>query len=103
VKKVIYQQVYSFAAKLGALEGYVYPKEMEERYLLRWVEHLLEEYLELPLNVRKEIQGLCDGTAGRAVHSLLPKLGEGDEVIRKLMGMIVGKPPSSTDDFFHGR
>lgn len=100
----IYQQLYDFAAKAGALEGYVYPKErVDFDYLPRWVDHLMEQYRGLPPEVRDEFQGLCDRTLGRAVQSLLPSLGEDHEVIRKLKSMISGKLPSSPNDFTHGK
>ena len=45
----IYQEVYDFAAKAGALEGYVYPKEkVDLSYLPRWVDNLVTQYHRLP-------------------------------------------------------
>ena len=96
----IYQQVYDFAAKAGALEGYVYPKErVDPRYLPPWVDHIVDQYHALPPEVRDEFQGLCDSTIGRAIQSLLPSLGEDHEVIKKLKSIVLGKLPSSPDDF----
>lgn len=100
----IYQEVYDFAAKAGALEGYVYPKEkVDFNYLPQWVDNLVNHYHRLPSEVREEFQGLCNGTIGRAVQSLLPYLGEDHEVIKKLNGVISGKLPSSPNDFTYGR
>ncbi len=100
----IYQEVYDFAAKAGALEGYVYPKEkVDLNYLPRWVDNLVNHYHSLPSEVREEFQGLCNGTIGRAIQSLLPYLGEDHEVIKKLKSVISGKLPSSPDDFTYGR
>lgn len=99
-----YQKVYEFAASAGALEGYVYPKErVDLRSLLRWVNHLVAQYEDLPAGVRLEFQVLCDGTLGRAIQSLQPILGGDHEVIQKLKKMVVGKLPLSYDDFDHGR
>lgn len=100
----MYQEVYDFAAKAGALEGYVYPKEkVDLNYLPQWVDNLVNQYCGLPSEVKKEFQGLCNGTLGRAIQSLLPSLGEDHEVIRKLRSIISGKLPSSPSDFTYGR
>ena len=38
----IYKEVYDFAAKAGALEGYVYPKDkVELDYIPQWVDNLV--------------------------------------------------------------
>lgn len=95
-----YKEIYEFAAAAGAFEGYVYHMDkVNPGYLPRWVDNLINSYQELPPEVRTEIQGLCDGTLGRAVRSLIPVLGEDHEVIGKLKGLIRGKMPSSPDDF----
>jgi len=100
----IYQEVYDFAAKAGALEGYVYPKEkVDLNYLPRWVDNLVNQYHSLPPEVREEFQGLCNGTVGRVIQSLLPCLGEDHEVIKKLKSVLSGKLPLSPDDFTYGR
>jgi hypothetical protein len=95
----IYRKLYDFAAKTGSLEGYVYPKEMDPSYLSLWVDHMVEEYQDLPPEVKKEFQDLCDATVGRTIQSLLPSLGEGHEVIKKLKSLTVGNLPSSYDEF----
>jgi len=100
----IYQEVYDFAAKAGALEGYVYPKEkVDLGYLPRWVDNLVDHYRRLPSEVREEFQSLCNGTLGRTIQSLLPSLGESHEVIKKLKSIISGNLPSSPHDFTYGR
>ena len=64
----IYKALYDFAAKAGALEGYVYPKEkVEPSYLPLWVDHIVEGYQALPLEAREEFQDLCNQTVGRAI------------------------------------
>ncbi len=96
----IHRAIYDFAAKAGALEGYVYPKEkVDPSYLPVWVDHIVEGYQSLPPDARAEFQDLCDQTIGRTIASLLPILGENHEVIRKLKSMTAGKLPSSPDDF----
>jgi hypothetical protein len=100
----IYQEVYDFAAKAGALEGYVNPKgKVDLGYLPQWVDNLVNHYRRLPSEVREEFQGLCNGTLGRTIQSLLPSLGEDHEVIKKLKSIISGNLPSSPNDFTYGR
>jgi len=99
----IYKKVYDFAAKAGALEGYVYPKEMEPSLLPVWVDHIVQGYQALPPEVREEFQDLCDGTLGRAIQSLLPILGEDHAVIKKLKSCTAGTLPGSYDDFPNGK
>jgi len=99
-----YQEVYDLAAKAGALEGYVYPKEkVDLNYLPQWVDHLVNQYQRLPAEVREEFQVLFNGTIGRTIQSLLPNLGEEHEVIEKLKSVMSGKLPSSPNDFTYGR
>ncbi len=100
----IYIEIYDFAAKAGALEGYVYPKEkIDSHYLPQWVDNLVNQYHHLPPEVREEFQGLCDGTIGRTLQALLPILGKDHEIINKLKSMGSGKLPLSFDDFTFGR
>ncbi len=99
----VYRQIYDFAAKAGALEGYVYPREkVDPGYLPRWVSNLLQDYLALPDEVRSEFQDLSDGTLGRAIRSLIPLLGEDHDVIKQLRSLTQGSLPSSPDDFSRG-
>jgi len=100
----IYRQVYDFAAKVGALEGYVYSKEkVEFSYLPGWVDNIVKHYHSLPSEVREDFKSLCNGTLGRTIQSLLPLLGEDHEVIKKLKSIVSGKLPSSPNDFTYGR
>jgi hypothetical protein len=95
----IYRDIYDFAAKAGALEGYVYPKGLEVSYLPLWVEHVVERYNALPDEVKGQFQDLLDGTVGRAVKSLIPVVGEDDPAIKKLRSIMKGELPGSYDDF----
>jgi len=100
----VYSDIYEFAARAGAFEGYVYQKEkLEPGSLDRWVDHLITQYKVLPPDVRQEFQSLCDGTIGRAIRSLIPLVGETHELIGKLKTMTAGKLPSSPDDFSRER
>ena len=95
-----YRMLYDFAAKAGALEGYVYPKEkIEPQYLPAWIDHVVEGYQALPSEARAEFQDLCDATLGRTIASLIPLLGEEHDVIKKLRSITKGTLPSSSDDF----
>jgi len=96
----VYRSIYDFAAKAGALEGYVYPKEkVEPSYLPTWVDHIVQGYQALSPEARAEFQDLCDLTIGRAIAALVPVIGADHDVIRKLKGLTAGKLPSSPDDF----
>ena len=100
----IYNDIYEFAARAGAFEGYVYLREgLVANSLERWVDHLLEGYNAVAPDVRNEFQDLCDGTIGRAMQSLIPSIGESHEIITKLKGLTVGRLPSSPDDFSRKR
>ncbi|HNS77426.1 MAG TPA: hypothetical protein PKM17_02155 [Syntrophorhabdus sp.] len=100
----VYSDIYEFAARAGAFEGYVYQREgLTAESLERWVDHLVEGYNVVAPDIRKEFQSLCDGTIGRAIQSLIITLGEHHEIIRKLRGLTSGKLPSSPDDFSRKR
>jgi hypothetical protein len=60
---------------------------------------VLRAYEAVPAEARAAFQDLVNGTAGRAVLSLLPLLGEDHEVIRGMKGIIRGPLPASPDDF----
>ncbi|MBU2497683.1 MAG: hypothetical protein KKE57_02170 [Proteobacteria bacterium] len=95
-----YTMIYEFAASAGALEGYVYSrKEIDMKALSVWVDNLLAAYRHIPAEIRREFQSSCDQTLGRAIRSLIPLLGEGDEIISKLKLMVVAPLPGSPDDF----
>ncbi len=96
----IHRDIYEFAARAGALEGFVYGKEsMEPGSLTNWVKSVVKQYNALPTDVRAEFQDLCDGTLGRATRSLMPLLGEDHELITQLKALVQGELPSSRDDF----
>jgi hypothetical protein len=100
----VYSDIYEFAARAGAFEGYVYQRKgLTPGSLDRWVEHLVAQRNVIPPEVRQEFQDLCDGTIGRAIESLVPMLGENHEVIMKLKSITVGRLPSSPDDFSRKR
>lgn len=100
----VYSDIYEFAARAGAFEGYVYQRKgIAAHSLERWVDHLIEGYNAVPVEARKEFQDLCDGTIGRAIQSLIPDLGENHEIIKKLKSLTVGKLPVSPDDFSRKR
>jgi hypothetical protein len=94
------RELYEFAAKLGAFEGYVYHKDVADpKYLPKWAQHLVSQYSALPEKAREEIQPLVDETAGRALKSILPVLGDEHEAIKLLRNLIKGELPASPDDF----
>lgn len=100
----IYKDIYDFASKAGALEGYLYPKDkVDLKYIQGWVDNLLNQYEKLPPDVKDEFQELCNKTIGRALHSLLQYMEEDQEVVKKLRMMILGRLPASYDDFDHKR
>jgi hypothetical protein len=96
----IQRDIYEFAARAGAFEGYVYERKgLDPASLKEWVDHLARGYASLPPEARSEFQSLLDGTIGRAIQSLLPMIGEEDEIIKKLRRLTAGEIPSSPDDF----
>lgn len=95
----INRQIYDFAAKAGALEGWVYKREVDVSYLPLWIQHIVDLYGGLPSEVRNEIQDMCNETIGRTIHSLEPVLGADHELMVKLRGLTVGAIPNDPDDF----
>jgi hypothetical protein len=94
------REIYRFAARAGALEGYVYHKQdIEPEHITQWVGHVVEEYNSLPVAVRNEFQDLCDATVGRAIQSLISALGEDHTLVGQLRTIVVGTLPTSPDDF----
>jgi len=93
------RDVYDFAAKVGSLEGYVFPKEMETSYLPAWIGHVVQGYKMLPEEVRQEIQDLCNTTVGRTIQSLIPVLGENHELVKQLKSIFTGELPLSPYEF----
>ena len=100
----IHSDVYEFAARAGAFEGYVYERpEIDPDSLEKWVDHLIRGYASLPPEVRAGFQPMCNGTIGRAIRSLLRTVGSEHEIIGRLKGLIAGDMPSSPDDFDRSR
>ncbi|MFC2031942.1 hypothetical protein ACFLUS_00995 [Chloroflexota bacterium] len=50
-----YEELFKFAAKAGALEGYLYEREKVEP-LDNWINNIEKMYANLPDNVRKDIR-----------------------------------------------
>ena len=50
-----YEQFFNFAAKAGALEGYLYEREKIEP-LTNWVNNIDEMYRKLPESVKRDIE-----------------------------------------------
>jgi len=96
----MYKQIYDFAASAGALEGYVYGKAaLSEAVIAKWCDNLVTAYNRIPPEVREQFQPSCNGTVGRAIHSLTPLMGKDHETISTLRSLIAGQLPSSADDF----
>jgi hypothetical protein len=96
----LYREIYEFASSAGALEGYVYAKEkLDTGRLENWIKNLVNQYHDLPGEVRQDFQTSLDRTVGRTVQSLIPVLGEDHDDIRVLKSMIVGEIPRSPHDF----
>jgi hypothetical protein len=94
------REIYDFGAHAGSLEGYVYGWiNVDPEYLPAWSQNLIKEYQALPERVTAEIQPALDGTLGRAVRTIVPRLGEDHVAVKNLMGMIKGRLPLSPDDF----
>ena len=96
----LYTKIYEFAASAGALEGYVYRKDViDMEDLTNWVENLVAAYNHLPSEAIDEFQSSLDQTIGRAIRSLSSASGQEHEILRKLKSMVVGSLPDSADDF----
>lgn len=50
-----YEQFFKFAAKAGALEGYLYEREKIEP-LTNWVNNINDMYRKLPENVKRDVK-----------------------------------------------
>ena len=97
----VYSDIYEFAARAGAFEGYVYQRnDLTAHSLERWVDHLVEGYEADPCPGKERVSRPVRRNIGRAIQSLIPAIiGENNEVIKKLKGLTVGRLPSSPDDF----
>ncbi len=54
MNKLEYKELFLFAAKAGALEGYLFRRRKVEQ-LLNWVDSLSKMYQDLPLAVKREV------------------------------------------------
>jgi len=96
----LYREIYEFAASAGALEGYVYGKEvLEASDLDKWVRNLGTQYRGLPGAVRETLQPGLNRTLGRAAHSLAAALGGDHPHVAALRSMVVGEAPAAATDF----
>ncbi|MCX7858032.1 MAG: hypothetical protein N2513_08680 [Deltaproteobacteria bacterium] len=96
----LFRQLFEFAAKAGAFEGYVYHNDrVDVKYLPGWSQNLKKAYELLPENVRSSIQPSLDETLGRATRSVIKILGREHEVVRTLLSMIKSEVPESPLEF----
>ena len=80
-----YAEFFKFAAKAGALEGYLYEREKIEP-LSNWVNNMQVMYDKLPADVKKEIKEAYGIVLTRTLENgekVLP-----DEIKSKLNGML---------------
>lgn len=61
-----YEELFKFAAKAGALEGYLYERERVEP-LYNWVGNIERMYANLPDSVKKDIRSEFSGVLTRAL------------------------------------
>jgi hypothetical protein len=100
-----YLKLYDFAASLGAFEGYVYGKkhiqELNLPALENWSANIEKAYQLLPPEVLSAVQDQSHHTAGRAIRSLEPVLGEDHPITRRIYNLInPAEPlPDSADAF----
>ena len=62
-----YEALFKFAAKIGALEGYLYEREKIEP-LYDWVSNIERMYTSLPDNVKKDISNELRGVLTRSLN-----------------------------------
>jgi len=67
MEKTQYQELFLFAAKAGALEGYLFKRRKVES-LDNWVDNIGRMYRELPAAVRKEINPVLVTVLKRALE-----------------------------------
>ena len=80
-----YREFFKFAAKAGALEGYLYEREKIEP-LSNWVNNIEGMYRKLPEDVKKDIKEAYGIVLTRTLENgekVLP-----DEIKSKLNGML---------------
>ncbi|WP_041279375.1 hypothetical protein [Desulfobacula toluolica] len=99
----LYNQIYEFAASVGALEGYVYHKksvaEMDMKALHVWTGNLVDAYDHLPADVLDKVQPSLDLTLNRAISSFNAILEKDHQVLERLNSMISREKECSPDDF----
>lgn len=100
-----YLKVYEFAASLGAFEGYVYGKTDAGEYNMpamdNWSKNIETAYQHLPAEMLNEIQAQCNQTAGRAICSIEPVLGNDHPITQRIRSVIQEDSvlPDSADAF----
>ena len=80
-----YAEFFKFAAKAGALEGYLYEREKIEP-LSNWVNNMLVMYNKLPADVKKEIKEEYSTVLTRILNNGEKVLS--DEIKSKLNSML---------------
>lgn len=96
----LFTSIYEFASSAGAFEGYVYHREgLDMKALADWVGNLKAAHALLPQEVLGEIQPSINQTLGRALQSLILRLGESHSMVDTLRSMTRGRLPLSPDDF----
>jgi hypothetical protein len=96
----LFTRIYEFAASAGAFEGYVYHREdLDMKAMVNWVGNLKAAHALLPQEALGEIQPAIDQTLGRAIQSLILRLGEGHSMVDTVRSMTRGRLPASPDDF----
>ena len=96
----IQRELYEFAASAGALEGFVYMKdEVDPAHIENWIKNLVKQYGNLPEGTKTLIQPGLNRTIGRAVHSIIPAIGETHPLSQALRSIIQGDIPDSASDF----
>ena len=96
----IYREIFEFAASAGALEGYVFKKDLlSSGELDDWIYNLVKQYEGFADEIKERFQGSLDRTIGRSVLSLIPILGPDHQHILSLKSLIVGDIPASSHDF----
>ena len=98
----IYSQIYELAASAGALEGYVYRRDVDRidsPALSGWIANLQRACELLPADARRAIQPGLDRTVGRAIRSLELLYAPDHPDIRALRSITAGDLPSGPDDF----
>jgi CTP-dependent riboflavin kinase len=92
-----YQKLYEFAASLGAFEGYVYGKrqvhELNLDALENWSNNIVTAYRHFRDEVRRSFQDQCNQTAGRAIRSIEPVLGNQHPITQRLYAIITPDQP----------